>query len=278
MGFLTGKRALVVGLATERSIAHGIAQAMHREGAELAFTFQNDRLKERVVDMARGFGSELTMPLDVASDAEIDATFGTLREAWGSLDVIVHSVAFAPREQLAGGFLDSITRDGFRVAHDISSYSLAALAKAGRPLMKGRAGAMLTLTYLGAVRSIPSYNVMGLAKASLEANVRFLAADLDPWAFVSTESPRARSRRWLRPESAGFAGCSRTSRPRRRCGVTLRSMRSATPRHSCARTSRPASPAKCCTWTPAIATWECRSPTTASPTDQRVTRTPCRCV
>jgi enoyl-[acyl-carrier protein] reductase I len=180
MGFMSGKRALIVGLATERSIAHGIAEAMHREGAELAFTYQNERLKERVVDMARGFGSTLTMPLDVASDEEIDAAFGALREAWGSLDVIVHSVAFAPREQLAGGFLDSITRDGFRVAHDISSYSLAALAKAGRPLMQGRAGAILTLTYLGAVRSIPSYNVMWLAKASLEANVRFLAADLGP--------------------------------------------------------------------------------------------------
>ena len=180
MGFMSGKRALIVGLATERSIAHGIAQAMHREGAELAFTYQNDRLKERVVDMASGFGSTLTMPLDVASDDEITAAFDALREAWGSLDVIVHSVAFAPRSELAGGFLDSITRDGFRIAHDISSYSLAALAKAGRLLMQGRAGAILTLTYLGAVRSIPSYNVMGLAKASLEANVRFLAADLGP--------------------------------------------------------------------------------------------------
>jgi enoyl-[acyl-carrier protein] reductase I len=180
MGFLAGKRALIVGLATERSIAHGIAEAMHREGAELAFTYQNDRLKERVVGIARGFGSDITMPLDVASDDEIYATFRTLREAWGALDVIVHSVAFAPRDQLAGGFLDSITRDGFRVAHDISSYSLTALAKAGRPLMQGRAGSIVTLTYLGAVRSIPSYNVMGLAKASLEANIRFLAADLGP--------------------------------------------------------------------------------------------------
>src|SRR4029453_3836954 len=160
MGFLTGKRALIVGLATERSIAYGIAAAMHREGAELAFTYQNDRLKERVVDMARGFGSQITMPLDVGSDDEIAAAFAALREAWDLLDVIVHSVAFAPREQLAGGFLDSITREGFCVPHDISSYSLAALAKAGRPLMQGRAGAIVTLTYLGAVRSIPSYNVM----------------------------------------------------------------------------------------------------------------------
>jgi enoyl-[acyl-carrier protein] reductase I len=153
---------------------------MRREGAELAFTYQNDRLKERVVEMAQGFGSAHVLPMDVAHDGEIDGAFSRIGEAWGSLDVIVHSVAFAPREQLAGGYLDSLTREGFQIAHDISSYSLAALAKAGRPLMAGRRGAILTMTYLGAVRSIPSYNVMGLAKASLEANVRFLAADLGP--------------------------------------------------------------------------------------------------
>src|SRR5688572_17868026 len=180
MGFMSGKRVLIVGLATERSIAHGIAAAMHREGAELAFTYQNDRLKDRVVAIAQELGSSLHWPLDVANDAELDAVFAGIRSAWGNLDCIVHSVAFAPREQLAGGFLDSVTREGFRIAHDISSYSLASLAKAGRPLMQGRAGAIITLTYLGAVRSIPSYNVMGLAKASLEANVRFLAADLGP--------------------------------------------------------------------------------------------------
>ena len=180
MGFMSDKRVLVVGLATERSIAHGIAASMRREGAELAFTYQNDRLKDRVVDIARELGSTLTCPLDVGSDAEIDAAFATIGAAWGSLDCIVHSVAFAPREQLAGGYLDSVTREGFRIAHDISSYSLAALAKAGKPLMQGRAGSIVTLTYLGAVRSIPSYNVMGLAKASLEANVRYLAATLGP--------------------------------------------------------------------------------------------------
>ena len=180
MGFLAGKRALIVGLATERSIAHGIAWAMHREGAELAFTYQGDRLKDRVIEMAGGFGSKLTMPMDVASDAEIDSAFSRVAESWDSLDIIVHSVGFAPREQLAGTYIDSVTREGFQIAHDISSYSLAALAKAGRPLMQGRAGAILTLSYLGAVRSIPAYNVMGLAKASLEANVRFLAADLGP--------------------------------------------------------------------------------------------------
>jgi len=178
VGFLAGKRALIVGLATERSIAYGIAAAMRREGAELACTYQNDRLKERVAEMAQGFGAELVLPMDVAHDAEIHSAFERIGSAWGSLDIIVHSVAFAPREQLAGGYLDSVTREGFQIAHDVSSYSLAALAKAGRALMEGRNGAILTLTYLGAVRSIPSYNVMGLAKASLEANVRFLAADL----------------------------------------------------------------------------------------------------
>jgi len=180
VGFLAGKRALIVGLATARSIAYGIAVAMRREGADLACTYQNDRLKDRVTEMAHSFGSELIVPMDVVYDAEIDAAFERIGSAWGHLDIIVHSVAFAPREQLAGGYVDSVTREGFRVAHDVSSYSLAALAKAGRPLMAGRKGAILTLTYLGAVRSIPSYNVMGLAKASLEANVRFLAADLGP--------------------------------------------------------------------------------------------------
>ena len=170
MGFLAGKRALIVGLATERSIAFGIASAMRREGAELACSYQNDRLKDRVAEMAQGFGAELVLPMDVAHDAEIESAFQRIASTWGSLDIIVHSVAFAPREQLAGGYLDSVTREGFQIAHDVSSYSLAALARAGRPLMAGRQGAILTLTYLGAVRSIPSYNVMGLAKASLEAS------------------------------------------------------------------------------------------------------------
>ncbi|MGH8377757.1 MAG: enoyl-ACP reductase FabI, partial [Gammaproteobacteria bacterium] len=175
MGFLAGKRALIVGLASERSIAHGIADAFKREGAELAFTYQGERLKERVENMAGEFSSQLTFPMDVASDTEIDAAFAALKQHWDGLDIIVHSVAFAPREQLAGNYADVVTREGFRIAHDISAYSLAALAKAGRPLMQGRNGALLTLTYLGAVRAIPNYNVMGPAKASLEANVRFLA-------------------------------------------------------------------------------------------------------
>ncbi|MEX0734693.1 MAG: enoyl-ACP reductase [Steroidobacteraceae bacterium] len=178
MGFLAGKKALVVGLATDRSIAWGISQAMRREGAELAFSYQNNRLKDRVVELAGTLGSRLVMPMDVGIDAEIDAAFARLKDEWKTLDIIVHSVAFAPREALTGGFVEATTRANFAIAHDVSSYSLTALAKAGLPLMEGRAGAMLTLTYLGAVRSIPAYNVMGLAKASLEANVRFLAADL----------------------------------------------------------------------------------------------------
>jgi enoyl-[acyl-carrier protein] reductase I len=180
VGFLAGKRALIVGLASERSIAHGIAVAMQREGAELAFTYQNERLKDRVIEMAEALDSRATVPMDVASDAEIDLAFDAVREVWDHLDIVVHSVAFAPREELAGTFVESTSREGFRIAHEISSYSLTALAKAARPLMRGRAGAIITLSYLGAVRSIPSYNVMGLAKASLEANVRFLAADLGP--------------------------------------------------------------------------------------------------
>lgn len=180
MGFLAGKRALIVGLASNRSIAYGIASAMAREGAELAFTYQNEKLKGRVEKMAAEFGSELVYPMDVAFDAEIDAAFAALGETWDGLDIVVHSVGFAPRDQLAGTYLESVTREGFGVAHDISSYSFAALAKAALPMMAGRDGALLTLSYLGAVRAIPNYNVMGLAKASLEANVRFLAADLGP--------------------------------------------------------------------------------------------------
>jgi enoyl-[acyl-carrier protein] reductase I len=180
MGFLAGKRALIVGVATERSIAWGIAQAMHREGAELAFTFLNDKLKGRVVDLAQSLGVSFTLPLDVTQDSEIAAAFERLKADWGHLDILVHAVAFAPREALAGGFVESTSREAFRIAHDVSSYSFTALARGAQPLMAGRAGALVTLSYLGAERSIPAYNVMGLAKASLEANVRFLAADLGP--------------------------------------------------------------------------------------------------
>ena len=180
MGFLAGKRAFIVGVATDRSIAWGIAQAMHREGAELAFSYVNDKMKERVEPLAHSLGSRLTMPLDVTLDAQSDAAFELLRREWGQLDILVHAVAYAPREALTGTFLQATSREGFRVAHEVSSYSLTALAQRAHPLMAGRRGALLTLTYLGAVCSIPGYNVMGLAKASLEANVRFLAADLGP--------------------------------------------------------------------------------------------------
>jgi enoyl-[acyl-carrier protein] reductase I len=180
MGFMAGKRALIVGVATDRSIAWGIAQAMHREGAELAFTYVNDRMKERVEPLAQSLGSKITMPLDVTVDDQLDSAFDRLKKEWGHLDVVVHAVAFAPREAMAGGFVANTSRESFRVAHDVSSYSFTALARGAKPLMAGRNGALLTLSYLGAVRSIPAYNVMGLAKASLEANVRFMAADLGP--------------------------------------------------------------------------------------------------
>jgi len=178
MGFLAGKRAVIVGLASNRSIAWGIAQALRREGAELAFGYQNEKLQSRVEKMAAELGSSITLPLDVAQDEQIDAFFADLGKHWQHFDILVHSVAYAPAEQLEGRYLDAVTREGFRIAHDISSYSFAALAKGARPFMQGRQGALLTLSYLGAVRALPSYNVMGLAKASLEANVRFLAFDL----------------------------------------------------------------------------------------------------
>jgi enoyl-[acyl-carrier protein] reductase I len=178
MGFLAGKRAVIIGLASNRSIAWGIAEAMRREGAELAFGYQSEKLRGRVTDMAAELGSDIVLPLDVAEDAQIDAFFDGLTKRWDGIDVLVHSVAFAPADQLEGRYIDAVSREGFRVAHDVSSYSLAALAKKSEPLMRGRNGSLLTLSYLGAVRVLPNYNVMGLAKASLEANVRFLAVDL----------------------------------------------------------------------------------------------------
>jgi len=178
MGILAGKRALIVGVATDRSIAWGIAQAMHAQGAELAFTYGMERLKDRVTPLAESVGSKIVLPLDVTVDAQIDAVFAELTKVWGHFDILVHAVAYAPADALDGDFVQATTRQNFAVAHDVSSYSLTALTRASAPLMAGRAGAVLTLSYLGAVRSVPSYNVMGLAKASLEANVRFLAADL----------------------------------------------------------------------------------------------------
>ena len=180
MGLLDNKRALVVGVASNRSIAWGIAQAMHREGAQIALTYQNEKLQKRVEKFASELDSKITLPCDVSSDTQIQSVFGDLSKYWDSFDILVHSIAFAPRELLDGEYLKNVTREGFRIAHEISSYSFSALAEASREMMKGRKGAMLTLSYLGAVRSMPNYNVMGLAKASLEANVRYMASSLGP--------------------------------------------------------------------------------------------------
>ena len=167
-------------MLSNRSIAYGIAKAAHREGAELAFTYQNERFKQRVRDMAREFGSQIALPCEVTSDAEISQLFQELEKNWQGLDGLVHAIAFAPREAIAGDFLEGISREAFRQAHDISAYSLPALAKAALPMMRGRRAALVTLTYLGAARVVPNYNTMGLAKASLEAAVRYLAASLGP--------------------------------------------------------------------------------------------------
>jgi enoyl-[acyl-carrier protein] reductase I len=180
MGFLSGKKVLVTGMISNRSIAWGIAQAMHREGAALAFTYQGERVRDRVHKLAQDFGSPHIYPCDVAEDAQIDGLFAELAQHWDGLDALVHSIAFAPREALAGGFIDGLSREAFRIAHEISSYSFPALAKAALPMMEGRPAALLTLSYLGAVRAVPHYNVMGLAKASLEAGVRYLAQNLGP--------------------------------------------------------------------------------------------------
>ncbi|MFT6431258.1 MAG: enoyl-[acyl-carrier protein] reductase I [Halopseudomonas sp.] len=182
MGFLSGKRVLIVGVASKLSIASGIAAAMHREGAELAFTYQNEKLKARVEGFAAEWGSgpELCFPCDVADDTQIEGAFAQLAQKWDGLDCIVHSVGFAPGDQLDGDFTEVTTREGFRIAHDISAYSFIALGKAGRELMKDRNGSLLTLSYLGAERTMPNYNVMGMAKASLEAGVRYLATSLGP--------------------------------------------------------------------------------------------------
>ena len=180
MGFLKDKKILVTGLLSNRSIAYGIARALAREGATLAFTYQSEDIKDRVLQLAREFGTTPVLPCDVSDDGQIDALFAALGKQWGGLDGVVHSIAYAPRETLKGEFLDGLSREAFRVAHDVSAYSFAALAKAALPLMEGRKGALLTLTYLGAARSVPNYNVMGLAKASLEASVRYLAQNLGP--------------------------------------------------------------------------------------------------
>lgn len=180
MGMLDGKRFIIFGVASKRSIAWGIAEAMHREGAELAFTYQNDRLKDRVIDMAAACDSSLVLPCDVAEDSQIDELMSSIKTEWtDGFDGFIHAVAFAPREALDGDFLDATTRDSFRIAHDISSYSFTAIAKAARAQLR-QGASLIALTYLGAVRAMPNYNVMGLAKASLEANTRFMANAMGP--------------------------------------------------------------------------------------------------
>lgn len=180
MGFMQGKKALIAGLVSNRSIAYGIAKSFHEQGCELAFTYQNEKLRERVEKMAAEFGSTIVLPCDVASDDEINQVFSTLATHWQNLDTVVHSIAFAPADQIQGDFIENITREGFRIAHDISAYSFAALAKAALPMMQDCNGSLLTLSYLGAEKAIPNYNVMGVAKAALEANVRYMANCLGP--------------------------------------------------------------------------------------------------
>jgi len=180
MGFLAGKRILITGLLSNRSISYGIAKAMHREGAELAFTYQNERFQDRVAKMAAEFDSDLIFSCDVENDEEITALFDQLAQKWDGLDGLVHSIAFAPGDALEGDFLEGFSREAFRISQEISAGSFPLLAKAARPMMKGRRGALLTMSYLGAVRTMPNYNIMGLAKASLEAAVRYLAVCLGP--------------------------------------------------------------------------------------------------
>jgi len=180
MGFLTGKRALIVGLLSNRSIAYGIAEAMKREGAELAFTYQMEKFQDRVATLAKYFDSNIVLQCDVSQDEQIEQMYKDLAKHWDGFDILVHSVAFVPKDALDGDYLDKVNREYFRIAHDVSSYSFAALAKAGLPLMQGRDASLLTVSYLGAERTMPNYNVMGVAKASLEANVRYMAQSLGP--------------------------------------------------------------------------------------------------
>jgi len=179
MGFLEGKKALITGLASERSIAYGIAQAMRAQGAEIALTYQGEKLKSRVEKMAASLDATIVLPLDVAEDEQIEQLFTALGEHWDTLDVLVHAIGFAPRESLKGGYLDALTREAASISHDISAYSFAALGKASRGMLSERAS-LITLTYLGAEKVMPGYNIMGPAKASLESSMRFMAADLGP--------------------------------------------------------------------------------------------------
>jgi enoyl-[acyl-carrier protein] reductase I len=207
MGFLHDRRILVTGMLSNRSIAYGIAKACAREGAQLAFTYQGEGVRERVAELAREFSSDLVFACDVAEDSQVEALFASLAARWDGLDGLVHAIAFAPREALKGAFHESVSREAFRVAHDISSYSLAALAKGAAPMMQGRRAAIVTLSYLGAERAIPNYNVMGLAKASLEACVRYLAASMGPSTQVRVNAISAGPIKTL--AAAGIGGFSK---------------------------------------------------------------------
>lgn len=248
MGFLSGKRILVTGVASKLSIAYGIAQAMHREGAELAFTYQNDKLKGRVEEFAAQLGSDIVLQCDVAEDASIDTMFAELGKVWPKFDGFVHSIGFAPGDQLDGDYVNAVTREGFKIAHDISSYSFVAMAKACRSMLNP-GSALLTLSYLGAERAIPNYNVMGLAKASLEANVRYMANAMGRKVCVLTPSLLVRSVLWRPPVSKTSAKCWLIAKPLPRFAVPLLLKMWVTLRHSCAPISLPVSPVKWSTLT-----------------------------
>ena len=179
MGFLAGKKLLITGVLSNRSISYGIAKACHQQGAELAFSYVGERFNDRITEFAADFGSKLVFDCDVGDDAQIDKLFADLAQTWPKFDGFVHSIGFAPREAIAGDFLEGLSREGFKVAHDISAYSFPAMAKSALPYLNDKS-AVLTLTYLGAVRALPNYNTMGLAKASLEASVRYLAESIGP--------------------------------------------------------------------------------------------------
>jgi enoyl-[acyl-carrier protein] reductase I len=179
MAFLTGKKFLITGVLSNRSIAYGIAKACHAQGAELAFSYAGERFKDRITEFAAEFGSNLVFDCDVGDDAQIARLFEDLGKTWPKFDGFVHAIGYAPREAIAGDFLDGLSREAFRIAHDISAYSFPAMAKAAAPMLNDKA-ALLTLTYLGSIRTVPNYNTMGLAKASLEASVRYLAESLGP--------------------------------------------------------------------------------------------------
>jgi len=179
LGILEGKKALIAGIASNRSIAYGVAKCMHREGAELAFTYQTEKLRPRVEKFAKEFGSDICVEMEVSSDEGISKAFEALKSNWSSFDIMVHSIAFAPTDELKGSFIESVTREGFKTAHEISSFSFAAMAREAKSMLNNDAS-LMTMTYLGSVRSVPNYNVMGPAKASLESTVRFMAAELGP--------------------------------------------------------------------------------------------------